>query len=175
MFVASIYPGVDLLLFFSLILGFDEDSFTFFLLEYFYVQVYTKLEFLELDDEELSEIKEKSNLFMGNLRDILKYPKFSNIELVALNIEDLKLYLFRSLQDLRKINLEIHIFLENRIIKRSFEYDYFEPVQHLIEDLQRLPDLKTTEHKAIVEQYDLFIAFDHDDESSDIALAFDLQ
>lgn len=166
--VCRYYIGVDLIIFLSVALDFNEDTLAFFLLDYFYVNCYKPL----VEVNASSAILTKSRHFMANLRDILKYPKFSSSDIANISIADINSHMFMAIDDLDTVSLQVAVFTRSSLQFVSVSYKSYSPVQAMLDDLT--VKLSGCRHELCdLDQYGLFVAFD--DHTADISLPFDLQ
>lgn len=161
---------MDLMMFFTFILNFDEDEFADFVLSYFYKYCYEKLEIF-YETPYLAEVKTKARYIIGNLRDVMKYPKFSSGHLSSICLQDIDSYLFRITSDYQKSEFLIHVYSKATIKIVKLEFEAHQTVQHMVSELRKILEKECTEK--VLQQYGLFLSFD--DISSDISLSFDVQ
>lgn len=154
--------------FLSLVLNFNEDNLAFFLLDYFYIHCYKPMP----KTDYFTELRIKSLHFMANLRDVLKYPKFSNSELTDMSMADINSHLFSDSKTLDCLSLKTTVFLQSRLKSMETTHKASSSVQSVLTDLSNSlaeKDLPVD----LLDQYGLFIAFE--DNTADICLPFDLQ
>jgi hypothetical protein len=113
-----------------------------------------------LEPRVISESKQKLHFVLSNLRDVLRYPKFTDLQPSSLTLTLLAQNLFLSPLSLTNLTLEVHIVLPDHTPLLTFTYPGHTPVHSLYERVRAVVSLQHPEiEEGFLDQYWLFLVF----------------